>query len=131
MLYTSMHELYYTLNSITYLGARRRSGMWWVSLFLLYYSERMYTPDAGLGGPAGTVRARSRTDASPGRLGGDGQVRGAYGGSDRSRYRPARGGRDPKSPAVGSTHPHRSAHSHAVCTNGWDRSPGREERDGG
>ena len=24
-------------------GARRRSGMWWVSLFLLYYSERMYT----------------------------------------------------------------------------------------
>src|SRR5882762_11187272 len=88
-------------------------------------------PHACSGRPRGSLRSRPRTDAAPGRFGGDHQIRGAYRRGHRTRYRPARASRDPEGPAVGFTRPGRPGASHPVCANGWDRSPGGEEGDGG
>ena len=88
-------------------------------------------PHAGAGGPGGPLRSRPGTDESSRRLGGDGQIGGAYGGGLGRRYRAARARRNPESPAVEPSRRRGGADSHPVRANGWDRSPGGEERDGG
>src|SRR6266849_4090299 len=88
------------------------------------------TPHAGDGGPGGTLRSRPRTNESSGRPGSDHQIRRAYGGGHRSRYRSARTSRDSESPPVGTARRCRRADSGLVRADGWDGSSGGGERDG-
>src|SRR5216110_69560 len=88
------------------------------------------TPHAGDRRPGGALRSWPRTEESSGRSGGDYQIRGAYRGGHRSRYRSARTSRDPQSPPVGPARGCRRADAHPVRAAGWDGSSGGEERDG-
>src|SRR5207247_1002955 len=88
------------------------------------------TPHAGDRRPGGALRSWPRTEESSGRSGGDYQIRGAYRGGHRSRYRSARTSRDPQSPPVGPARGCRRADAHPVRAAGWDGRAGGEERDG-